>query len=536
MFALPQATKTSKMEEPEKLTLLSESTITPTRIPENSNTKANDHRMSANDELDDSPVGARELIVEPDTSSTRPGEQQEQSAHEGNHEKPRRARIGYRVEIKDPLTDEILSRRTYRAPVAEDSLLENLDEPIFEHVTTYKARRSTDKASATSNAEKEDGPDLLEALGPTRSYGIVIHSAAIINALRAVVSYYPSQDLSGDSVRIAWPYRVLVHHYDELVEFKKEVTLKSPEDLCVRERDAVEHLDVLIQFLDDSVMVDIRAEAERSKKGFVTYENLWYHYRPGCAVVTNYLEDDESQWRTYVVQDIEGGPTPERSESWHIMGWTLNFDGTYLNRIRTGQIFDIFTGEENWDTLNRLIYDKMSLDDEQARKRIDTGRRYWELIQKQCQYYKGKSCNFPYNEVSTPIQVYIVFKVHNRACNIQQDDIATNQPITHGFQQIDGLVMTDVKQFYTDSPHRNLKFMDRTDLGVWTSDCTCHACKQGKGTTRRTRDDWSTFILMSTQSELDPADYLLCPGEIQAFVFRTRAWGESTDSFLLNFS
>lgn len=409
------------MEEPEKLALLPGSTTTPTRIPGNPKEKANNHRMSANDEHDDSAVGARAPIVEPETSPTRPGEQQEQSAHEENHEKARRARIGYRVEVKDPSTDEIISRKTYRAPMAEDSFInrhENLDEPIFEHVTTYKARRSTDKDSATSKAEEEDGPDLPEALGPTRSYSIVIHSAAIINALRAVVSYYPSQNLSGDSVRIDWPYRVLVHHYEELVDFKTEITLKSPEDLCVRERDAVEHLDVLIQFLDDSVMVDIRAEAERIKKGFVTYDNLWYHYRPGCAVVTHYLEEEDSQWRTYVVQSIEGGPTPEHSESWEIMGWTLDFDGTYLDRKLTGQIFETFTGECNWDTHTRFTYNKKSLDDEKARKQIDTGRRYWELIQKQCQYYKGKSCDFPYNEVSTPIQVHVVFKVHNNACNI----------------------------------------------------------------------------------------------------------------------
>lgn len=526
------------MEEPEKQAVLPGSTTTPTRIPGNPQAKASDHGMSYNDEYDGSAVGARAPISEPETSPTRPGEQQEQSAHEENHEKPQRARIGYRVEVKDPLTNVIMSKKISPEPVADDSFInrrETLDEPIFEHVTTYKARRSTDKASTTSKAEEEDGPDLPEALESTRSYSIVIHSAAIINALRAVVSYYPSQDLSGDSLRIEWPYRVLVHHYDELVGFKTEVTLKSPEDLCVRERNAVDHLDVLIHFLDDSVMMDIRAEAERIKKGFVTYENLWYHFRPGCAVVTQGLADEESQWSTYVVRSIEGGPTPEQSKAWQVNGWTLDFDGTYLDRKSTIFFKNIFPGEIHWSTHTRFIYDKTSLDDdEEARKQIDIGRRYWELIQKQCQYYRGKSCNFPYNEVSTPIQAYTVFQVRNKACNIFH--VATKQPMTHVFQQVDGLVMTDLKQFYKDSPHRKPDFIDDMDLGVWTSDCTCSACKQGKGTTRRTRDDWSTFKLASDQSKLEPAEYLLCPREIPAFFFRTRAWGESTNSYLLNSS
>lgn len=107
--------------------------------------------------------------------------------------------------------------------------------------------------------------------------------------------------------------------------------------------------------------------------------------------------------------------------------------------------------------------------------------------------------------------------------------VATNQPIAHEFQQVDGLVMTDMKQFYTDSPYRKPKFIDQIDLGVWTSDCTCPACKQGKGTTRRAWNNWSLFEMMSDKSKLGPAEYLLCPSVVPAFVFRTRAWGESTD-------
>lgn len=113
---------------------------------------------------------------------------------------------------------------------------------------------------------------------------------------------------------------------------------------------------------------------------------------------------------------------------------------------------------------------------------------------------------------------------------------ATIQPIANEFQQVDGVVMTDMKQFYTESPHRKPKFIDRMDLQVWTSDCTCPVCKQGKGTTRRDWDDWSTFEMMSDQSKPGPAEYFLCPREIPAFFFRTRAWGESTDSYLLNSS
>lgn len=114
--------------------------------------------------------------------------------------------------------------------------------------------------------------------------------------------------------------------------------------------------------------------------------------------------------------------------------------------------------------------------------------------------------------------------------------MATDQLMTRESHQVDGLVMTDVKQYYSEWTRRKPEFMDRSDLGVWTSDCTCSACKQGRGTIARPSNGWSTFTKLSDKSELDPADYLLCPSEIPAFVFRSRHWGESSDFSLLTSS
>lgn len=93
--------------------------------------------------------------------------------------------------------------------------------------------------------------------------------------------------------------------------------------------------------------------------------------------------------------------------------------------------------------------------------------------------------------------------------------------------------MTDMKQYYTDETHRKPAFLDRSDFRNWTSDCTCSACKQGKRIPRSTRNDWSTFDTLEAKSNLDPAEYLLCPSEIPAFVFRTRTWREFKISYPL---
>lgn len=392
----------SNMKETEPPAFLPAETTTSTSIPGNANQEAKSNR---NDELKSDLTGG--TIEEPDPYPSRSGEQPAQSAQQASHEAHEGAWIGYRVEFKDPVTDQIIDRRTSRTPAVEESFnISPGNEPIFERVTTYKARPSSDKFIPMSNAEADSDADLPRALGPASSYSIIIYSTAIVNALRTVVSYYPSQDLSRDVLRIDWPYRILVHHYDELVDFRKQVMSRTPEDLCVRERDAAEHLEMLIKFLDDAVMVDIRAEAERNKRGFSTYEHFWYPYRPGCVVMLNYLGNDNSKWDTHVVQKVSGGPTLEHSGVWDIDGWSLGFDGTLLDRKLTGGVKDPFTGEYEFKSSTHFIYDRTSLENEEVQKKIGFGKRYWELIQKQCQHYKGKSCDFPYNEVRSPIQVH----------------------------------------------------------------------------------------------------------------------------------
>lgn len=391
---------------------------------------------------------------------------------------------------------------------------------MFEQVTTYKARSSDDQRFSNSKAPAEPDPKVPQAVGPPLSHSILVYSTDIINALQAVVAYYPSQDLSGDVLRIDWPYRVLVHHYDELVAFREQVMLKALEDLCVRERNASEHLKLLIQFLDETVMVDIRAEAGRNKQGWATYEHFWYSYRPGCVVVSNLVKSDPSDWDAMVVEEVSGGPS-DSSGMWRIKGWNLGFDGTYLDRQQIGLSKLSFTGETYFISNTRFIYDRTKLDDQETQKKIAYGRRYWELIQKQCQHYKGKSCDFPYNEVSSSIQVELT-ALHAISWRLLISYTRANM-----FPQVDGLVMTDMKEYYTKEPLSKPAFIDRSDLRNWKSDCICSCCKQGNGTSPRLdKKDWSSFQIMSAKSKLTDALYLLCPSEIPAFVFRTRIWGE----------
>ena len=97
---------------------------------------------------------------------------------------------------------------------------------------------------------------------PIHSMGekyIQINSAAVVNALRAVVEYCPGQNLIGDSITISEPYTILVHHEKELAAYrenfapgKNEDSKEDPEP-CEVEEDTYEHLGLVLKFVQQTL-------------------------------------------------------------------------------------------------------------------------------------------------------------------------------------------------------------------------------------------------------------------------------------------
>ena len=52
---------------------------------------------------------------------------------------------------------------------------------------------------------------------------IIINSKDLLEAIRGVITYYPSDRFSGDKVEIQYPYPILVHHLDELEDLQGQL-------------------------------------------------------------------------------------------------------------------------------------------------------------------------------------------------------------------------------------------------------------------------------------------------------------------------
>jgi hypothetical protein len=225
----------------------------------------------------------------------------------------------------------ILFREQYRREASEELLYErnvddfdknvlvNNNEAAFEIRQTYRIRDS--RAPAQSEASVENRAVAAASyLSPSRTMHLI--SIALCHALRTVVRYYPQQDLGGESIEIQWPFAVLVHHYDKLREYQTECVNTSRDQLCERKVDADAHIELLLRYLDQHIMPDVKAEEERNARGKMTWEWSWLNRKPGRIMRFRYDRDDIL--RPAIIHSVTGGAF----ENPPLRKWTVQVSST----------------------------------------------------------------------------------------------------------------------------------------------------------------------------------------------------------------
>ncbi|KAK1962267.1 ATPase [Colletotrichum sublineola] len=388
--------------------------------------------------------------------------------------------IGYRVEYRNRWTGDLISERAYEK--GNEPKDQKTDGPIFESIISYKV--SMHSLDLDSSEQK-----MSQAL-PT--HHIRIHSVAIINALQSVVRYYPGQDFSGESIVVQKPYPVLAHYYDELQQFRQDCLLKPPHELCDREKDAIEHLEILLKFLDDEVMPDVRQEQERNKRGFATFEWRWVAYKPGITVLDR---TSTGEWQASVVHSVSGGIFENPPKHWEVKLWCMDYDGENIERVWSSPVtWFKFDGERSDSKAGQETkffdptIDESYLEDEDAAALVENGKKFCAMVKKQCFHHKGKAAYFPFNN-------------------------------------IEGLVMVDLDSYYTTRSDTTPSSIGTDDLRNWSTECTCQICKTRKQSLdRKIAPLFSTFARKGIETGLTNHEALLCPSAVMAYVFRIRTW------------
>jgi hypothetical protein len=276
--------------------------------------------------------------------------------------------------------------------------------PAFEVLAVY----SISPLAGYSNKDPDAPENPAPTTGATPSYFLRIYSWAIINALRAVVEYYPGANLSGDVIELSWPYPLLIHHYDELRRFQKRCEATDPSELCKREMDAAEHLRLLLEYLDTHIMERVKAEKKRYSEGSLTFDYQWVVWKPGTTMMMKNRSSDS--WVIGVVHSCKGGVYEHPPTPWIITLWNLQYDGKYLSRRHTNQMRYV-SYDGAMDITERIIsIDCSKYDDESMKKimeqqssvkeAVEAGEMYWDFLKPVCQKHKGATWENPANEES----------------------------------------------------------------------------------------------------------------------------------------
>jgi len=128
------------------------------------------------------------------------------------------------------------------------------------------------------------------------------------------------------------------------------------------------------------------------------------YYKPGTTWTRKLLGDKEESVSD--IHSVQVGVLEPPSRQYIISEWSIEYDGKHLGRRSHETYPGKFDGVDVHNGVCFLDVADMSrggtdVEDlpEMARKHIEYGKQYRKLLKKQCKYHRGKSRDFPFNEV-----------------------------------------------------------------------------------------------------------------------------------------
>ena len=232
------------------------------------------------------------------------------------------------------------------------------------------------------------GKDFITHVRSSPSLRIL--SPRVIETLRKLVEYYPNHSLADKEVMIEYPYRVLVHHYEELVHIKDlcrdGTSGRKTEELGADFRFDEElghQLGVLLRFLDENYyQEEVKPELSLYKSGHATYEKLWILLRPGSIVFAK-IRGEVAGFVVSKVKHKSGHPTSSTTspfDHWEVSVWSLAYTGELLTR--QANEFGIYRYEGTKAIPSLEVFPVEYLEDsgEMRQKLINRGKDYHSIV------------------------------------------------------------------------------------------------------------------------------------------------------------
>ncbi|KAF2760974.1 P-loop containing nucleoside triphosphate hydrolase protein [Pseudovirgaria hyperparasitica] len=376
------------------------------------------------------------------------------------------------------------------------------EEPVLEVITIAFTAQDRSPYSYRHDVIK---PPPIHSMGHTY---VQVNSAAVINALRNVVEYYPGQNLIGDSITISEPYTILVHHEQELAQYREMFAPGSrgvDDEPCEVEEDTYEHLGIVLDFLSKTMKDSMEKERARHArdKPLATYEMLWTLYKPG----TNVYFDSQSAgiFDSFVVKNVSWEINNGAPVRYNIGLWNLYYDSIHIGPRNHHAVVLPFDGEKEIGSLDIFPCEYLREDlhketAEAMQKRLEErGKVFFKLTSKQCMWYDGLTTTFPRQKFTGTVMV----DAESFWASLQEKSGSKS-----GSPSPPPLISDDVGE--------------RTIGGIPT--CFCKRCVKLNSSKKKSKFADYARINPMTQKELTPHQYWLCDRSVWGFIMKVRAW------------
>ena len=262
-----------------------------------------------------------------------------------------------------------------------------------------------------SNEEPLSKSSLADSSYETRllSKSLKIHSEKLVNALRAVIDYYPGESLIDGPLVFEDPYRVLFNNFAELEAYRDS----HPSEHSAEYRsNCNKDIDLLLEVLSrEKPEISIEKERHRRFPPVCTFDHLWLLFKPGVAC---FRISETGELSAYIVRAITSGfnSLSKRATPYRLYIWQFNFDGYKIGREVVKAVIAPFGGEKEIRLLEYFpcryhddspdeLADNITL----RQKLIARGKKFWKMSRDQAYVeYDGISLNYPYEAVGVSLE------------------------------------------------------------------------------------------------------------------------------------
>ncbi|KAI9655727.1 MAG: hypothetical protein M1821_005162 [Bathelium mastoideum] len=259
-------------------------------------------------------------------------------------------------ESDEPFDDLVVSQHSFQEQneATSDLIKKGVVLEIVTHVngsTLPGAHTSSDEHNALLPRTLKDF-----AISSKRPTTMIIRSQLLLKMIRGIVTYYPPQELTGDTVAIVEPFPVLMHHMDELANLLSELKAEcaqmanEPKHLI---HEKSRHLQVLLDYLQPIFKKVVRPAVEKLKRStpVVTFDTLWYLYRPGADLYVKLSPKADERTGTGIMMHM----SPERADDsrrrekeqpgMYVNYFKLQSNGVTMGRGGLARLIEYFEGE-----------------------------------------------------------------------------------------------------------------------------------------------------------------------------------------------